>query len=200
MIDNSFEKKTRRLVVRQFREDDYDLWKETYLNLPKAKNKWDSGPREKKDLTRAQFKKVLTSLKKNCSADSYYDLFAFDKKIGAIVGHISLMDISRAIFQNAYLGYGILSPHWGKGYGYEMAKAGIEIAFKVLKLHRVEAGIDPSNKRSIALAKKLEMRREGLSKRRLFLNHEWVDIAIYALTAEEFGVKGARGSAISNRG
>lgn len=41
----------------------------------------------------------------------------------------------------------------------------IDIGFKDIKLHRIEAGIEPGNKRSIALAKSLKMRREGLKKR-----------------------------------
>lgn len=109
------------------------------------------------------------------------------------------MDISRAVFQNAYLGYGVLSTKWGKGYGKEMVKAIMEIAFKTLKIHRVEAGIEPANKRSIALAKSLKMRREGLSKRRLFLNNEWLDMVIYAMTSEEMGIKGLSGSLMQNR-
>ena len=66
-----------------------------------------------------------------------------------------------------------------------MTWAAIKFAFNELKLHRVEAGIEPSNKRSIALVKSLGLRREGLSKRRLFLNDQWLDMSIYALTKEE---------------
>ena len=199
MLDINFEKKTKRLILRPYRESDYEVWKETFSNLPKPKNRWDKGPRDKKDLTKAKFKKVLSTQKKNRDSDVFYDFIAFDKKTGEIVGFASLMDISRAVFQNAYLGYGVLSTKWGKGYGKEMVKATMEIAFKTLKIHRVEAGIEPANKRSIALAKSLKMRREGLSKRRLFLNNEWLDMIIYAMTSEEMGVKGLSGCLMQNR-
>jgi ribosomal-protein-alanine N-acetyltransferase len=89
----------------------------------------------------------MSTHRKNRKADTFYDLIAFDKKSGKIVGFCSLMDISRAVFQNAYLGYGVLSPYWGRGFGKEMVRAVIEIAFKNLGVHRVEAGIDPANKR-----------------------------------------------------
>ena len=169
------------------------------MNLPEAQNRWDSGPMGKSDLTKSKFKKILSTQKKNIKSDSYYDFIAFDKKNGQIIGHVSIMDISRGIFQNGYLGYGVLSHNWGKGYGTEMSKAAFEIAFKTLKLHRLEAGIEPSNKRSIALAKSLNMRKEGVSKRRLFLNEKWVDIALYAITTEEFGVGGAKGDDLATR-
>ena len=102
------------------------------------------------------------------------------------------MDISRDIFQNAYLGYGVFSPFWRQGYGKEGSAAILEVAFTTLRLHRVEAGVEPDNKRSIALAKSLNMRREGTSKRRLFVGGRWADISIYAITAEELGFE-ARG-------
>lgn len=188
MLDNDFKKKTKRLIIRPYQEADYEIWKATYLHLPKAQNKWDRGPKDKSELTKAAFKKVLSEQKSNRKNDMCYNFVAFDQTTGEIVGFTSLMDISRALFQNAYLGYSVLSTQWGKGYGKEMVKTTIEIAFKHLKLHRVEAGIEPANKRSIALAKSLKMRREGLSKRRLFLRGEWLDIVLYAMTSEEMNV------------
>jgi [ribosomal protein S5]-alanine N-acetyltransferase len=199
MLDICFEMQTNRLILRPLRASDYDVWKETFLNLPKAKNRWDMGPRDKKELSKLKFKKVLSTQKKHRDQDILYDLVAFDRKTDAMVGFAALTDISRGVFQNAYLGYSVLSPKWGAGYGKEMVKATLEIAFKVLKIHRVEAGIEPDNKPSIALAKSLKMRREGLSKRRLFLSNQWQDIVIYAMTAEEMGIEGLSGRLMQNR-
>jgi ribosomal-protein-alanine N-acetyltransferase len=198
-MDIHFERKTKRLILRPYKLSDYNLWKETYLNLGKPKNKWDFKARTKENLTLAQFKKILAAQKKNRKNDYFYDLFAFDKKTGAIVGFVSLMEITRGVFQNAYLGYGILNSHWGKGYGKEMVSETLKIAFKELKIHRVEAGIQPRNIRSIALAKSVGLRREGLSKRRLYLGNEWLDMDIYAMTAEELGFKGLTGNLRANR-
>lgn len=199
MIDDKFQKKTKRLVLRPFQLSDYEEWKQTFLQLPPAKNEWDREPKSLSEVSRIRFKKILGAQKKNRKNDYFYDLVAFERGSGKIVGFTSLMDISRAVFQNAYLGYAILSPYWGQGYGKEMIKATCEIAFKVCKLHRVEAGIDPRNTRSIRLAKSLGMRREGLSKRRLYLEGEWKDMAIYALTAEELGIKGSKGELMKDR-
>jgi RimJ/RimL family protein N-acetyltransferase len=40
------------------------------------------------------------------------------------------------------------------------------------------------------------MRREGLSKRRLYCRGDWQDIVIYAMTAEEMGISPPRGRLI----
>lgn len=199
MITSNFEIKTKRLIIRPYRAEDYEIWKETYLNLPPQKNKWASKAKSQEQTTKANFKAILSAQKKNRSNDCFYDFSAFDKKTGALIGHSSLMDISRAVFQNAYLGYVVHSPFWGKGYGKEMVEATMLLAFKFLKLHRLEAGIDPANKRSIALAKSLGMRREGLSKMRLFLDGKWCDMVIYAATAEDRGLHHHKGEMVKNR-
>jgi hypothetical protein len=60
MLDENFEKKTKRLILRPYRESDFLIWKETFLNLPKPKNRWDKGPRPISDLTKTKFKKILS--------------------------------------------------------------------------------------------------------------------------------------------
>ena len=66
-------------------------------------------------------------------------------------------------------------------------RATIEIGFQDLELHRVEAGIAPKNKSSLKLAKDLGMRREGLSRKRVFSSGHWRDLVLYALTTEDQG-------------
>ena len=61
--------------------------------------------------------------------------------------------------------------------------------FKDIKLHRIEAGVEPGNRRSIRLAKSLGMRREGLKKRAIFLRGEWRDLLMFTLTSEDLGIK-----------
>ena len=159
MIESNFELKTKRLIIRPYRASDYQVWKDTYLNLPPQKNQWDSSARTKEQTTKSKFKAILANQAKNRKKDHFYDFTAFKKTTGEIVGHVSLMDLSRGVFQNAFLGYSVFSPHWGKGYGKEMVNAIITLAFKTLNLHRLEAGIAPANKRSIALAKSLGDRK-----------------------------------------
>lgn len=111
------------------------------------------------------------------------------KKDGTVVGGASLMDIARGVFHNAYLGYSLSNKYWGQGYGKEAIRACILAGFKEHGLHRIEAGIAPNNRRSLALAKSLGMRKEGRKVRALFLDNRWQDIMVYALTCEDLGLK-----------
>lgn len=154
--------------------------------LHPPQNDWDEGAWKDSELTLAKYKKTLRQQKQLRDQDKFYNFGVFRKDDGVYVGMVTLMDVSRAIFQNAYLGYRIFNTYWGHGYATEACRGAIEIAFKDLKLHRVEAGIEPSNKISIKVAKKLGLRKEGLSLRRLNVRGKWKDILIYAGTREDF--------------
>jgi hypothetical protein len=68
-------------------------------------------------------------------------------------------------------------------------RAAIDIGFRDLNLHRIEAGVEPGNIRSIRLARKMKMRREGLKKRAIYLRGRWVDLIVYTLTSEDLGYR-----------
>lgn len=59
-------------------------------------------------------------------------------------------------------------------------------SFKRLKLHRLEANIQPHNTASIALVKCAGFVREGLSRRYLKICGRWRDHERWALLAEEW--------------
>jgi ribosomal-protein-alanine N-acetyltransferase len=60
----------------------------------------------------------------------------------------------------------------------------IDHGFKTLKLHRLEANIQPMNKRSIDLVAGLGFELEGLSPRFLKICGRWRDHERWALRAE----------------
>jgi ribosomal-protein-alanine N-acetyltransferase len=99
------------------------------------------------------------------------------------------MNFVRSVTQSSFIGYALFNKYWGFGYAEESVNALIEIAFRDHKLHRVVAGIEPDNKRSIKLAKKLGFRKEGISKRVVLLRGKWQDLIQFALTTEDKNIK-----------
>lgn len=179
-------KATKRLIIRPLEAQDHENWQQAYSCQYPPRNEWDITNWKESELTRAKFKEILKIEKKLREQDKYYHFGIFRKDDGVLIGSISLMDVSRGVFQNAYLGYRIFNNYWGQGYAQESCQAALYLAFRNLKLHRVEAGISPNNPRSIRVAKALGMRREGLSKRRIYVEKKWIDLSLYAITVEEF--------------
>jgi len=105
---------------------------------------------------------------------------------GELVGVINLNEIVRASFQGAYLGCYAFLPHVGRGYMSEGLQLILRRAFGDLRLHRVEANIQPENKSSLAFFRRLGFRREGYSPRYLKVAGRWRDHERWALLAEEW--------------
>jgi len=104
----------------------------------------------------------------------------------AILGFFNLSHITRGLLQSAYLGYAVGKPYAGHGYMREGLDLVIKRAFSALRLHRVEANIQPGNRASIALARGAGFRREGFSPRYLKIGGRWRDHERWALLADEW--------------
>ncbi len=104
----------------------------------------------------------------------------------AIVGAFNIGEIVRGLFQSAYLGYYAFAPHAGAGYMSEGLELVLHVAFRVLKLHRLEANVQPTNRRSLALVRRAGFVREGYSRRYVRVAGQWRDHVRMALLVEEW--------------
>ncbi len=84
-------------------------------------------------------------------AKTFRGLLAVRREDGAIVGAFKLSQIFHGDFRNAYLGYWVGAPFAGQGYMTEAMALLLSHAFRTLKLHRVEANVQPGNRRSAEL-------------------------------------------------
>ena len=123
---------------------------------------------------------------KRCRRLDFAAYFVCDGKSGAIVGYADLSQIYRGGFQSAYLGYAVGAPYSGQGYMTEGLDLVLRDGFRVLKLHRIEANIQPSNAASIAIVKRLGFRLEGYSPRYLKVCGQWRDHERWVILAEEW--------------
>jgi len=112
--------------------------------------------------------------------------FVIRRDTGALAGVINVSEIVRGNFQSAYLGYYAFTPHAGQGLMREGLASVIDDAFTRLKLHRLEANIQPANQASIRLVRTLGFHREGFSPRYLKIHARWRDHARWAILAEDW--------------
>jgi ribosomal-protein-alanine N-acetyltransferase len=127
-------------------------------------------------------------------ADNFFALLTRRTEDDAIVGLFEFSEVVRGSFQNAYLGYWVGEPYAGQGYMREGMQLALRFAFQDLRLHRVEANIQPANKPSLALAKRAGFRREGFSPRYLKIGGRWRDHERWAILSDDgrTRVKGRR--------
>ena len=100
---------------------------------------------------------------------------------GQLAGVIELRDIFMGDFCNAYVIYYAFAGHTGQGFMTEALKRIIRIAFTRLKLHRLEAYIQPDNHASLALATVCGFNKEGYSPKFLRKGGQWRDHERWAL-------------------
>ena len=83
------------------------------------------------------------------------------------------------------IGMALHNEYWGQGYGTEVGALVLQLAFEQLAVHRIEALIEPSNARSLALVKKAGFTKEGLLRERI-LDEHWIDTEVWSLLEHEW--------------
>ena len=123
---------------------------------------------------------------KRCQRDDFEGFLVCEVDGDAIVGSINLSQIFRGGFQSAYIGYQAGAPFARQGYMTEALQLVLKYAFNTMKLHRIEANIQPSNVASIALVKRVGFSKEGYSRRYLKICGRWQDHERWAIVAEDW--------------
>jgi ribosomal-protein-alanine N-acetyltransferase len=104
----------------------------------------------------------------------------------ALAGVINFSEIVRGAFHSAYVGYYAFAPLAGDGYMTEGFALALDFVFRKIKLHRIEANVQPANGRSLALVERVGFAREGYSPRYVKIGGRWRDHVRYAMLAENW--------------
>jgi [ribosomal protein S5]-alanine N-acetyltransferase len=110
----------------------------------------------------------------------------------SLIGRVTLSNIVRRAFQNAYIGYSLDRDHNGRGFMTAAVSATVDYAFGPGELHRVQAAVMPDNVASIRVVEKAGFRKEGFAPNYLRINGRWRDHNLYATTVEDRGTPTGR--------
>lgn len=97
-----------------------------------------------------------------------------------MIGKCILFQFSPAN-RRAEIGFILNRNYWRRGLMFQALQAVIHFAFTDLKLHRLEADVDPDNAGSLGVLEKLGFQREGLFRDRWLSHGEWVDSVMLGL-------------------
>ena len=121
-----------------------------------------------------------------CRQDDYFGFLICRRGDDVVVGKINLFNIIRRGLQTGCVGYLISQAHARQGYATEALRVLLRFAFRQVKLHRVEANIQPHNASSLALVRRAGFACEGLSPRYVKIGGRWRDHERWALLAEDW--------------
>ncbi len=103
---------------------------------------------------------------------------AFANHTCDLVGQVSLQRTAPRV---ASFGIGLGQPHWGAGYGTELAARVIAFGFEFAGLHRIEADVAVDHLACRRVLEKAGMRCEGVARECIFAQGKWWTEAKYAL-------------------
>ncbi len=104
---------------------------------------------------------LIASLAEAWEKGSYFFLGGFEKKSGEFVVQVYVEPVNRTLPEYE-IGYFVDVEHEGQGYVTEAVRATLAILFDQVGAHRVSLKCDQTNLRSLRVAERCHMTREGL--------------------------------------
>ncbi|MBR1743411.1 MAG: GNAT family N-acetyltransferase [Lachnospiraceae bacterium] len=102
-----------------------------------------------------------------------------------IIGSACFSNIVRGAFQKCMVGYKLDQLHCHQGYMTEALSFLVPMVARELKLHRVEAFVQPNNESSVALLSRLHFKEEGYLSSFAEINGKWTDHLLFSYFPDE---------------
>lgn len=164
---------------------DYVAWAELRALSRAHLVPWEPAwPRD--DLSRSGYRRRLRHYQREARDDLGYAFLLFDPATGTLMGGVTLSNVRRGVTQSATLGYWLGLPFVHRGHMTEAVRAVTSHSFETLRLHRVEAAVQPVNEPSIRVLERAGYEREGLARRYLKINGAWQDHYLFAAISDEW--------------
>ena len=170
---------TERLLLRRVEKSDVD--EIFFLRSDKNVLQYlDRPPAANNDEALAWIEKIIELGENNESI-----LWAITlKPDDTLVGTICFWNLQKENYRSE-IGYALHTAQQGKGIMHEAMIAILDYGFKIMKLHSVEANVNPKNLPSIKLLERNNFIREAYFKENYFYDGKFLDSAIYSLIDPE---------------
>ncbi len=167
---------TERLLIRKFTEDDLDKLIE--LRADEDVIKYIGGRR----MQNPESIKKRLRFYIDCYNKYGYGMCALVwKETGEMFGWSGLQPLEET--GETEVGYGMTKEFWGRGIGYECAKAWLEFGFKTANAIRIVAVADPENTGSWRIMEKLGMTHEKTAE------YYGMECKFYGISRDEYLTK-----------
>lgn len=166
---------TERLTLREITRDDAEAFfaLRTHPDVTKYADRFPPNSMEE---IHAFLDKIFEAITANESIAWAISLKGSAEFIGTVNFHRTYREHYRA-----EMGYQLFSDYWRKGIMTEAVKAAIDYGFNTMKLHSIEAQVNPNNEASIALLKKCGFEQEAYFKENFYFNGKFLDTPVFSL-------------------
>jgi ribosomal-protein-alanine N-acetyltransferase len=166
---------SERLIFRAFKNSDaHDLFLIRsnddvmyFMDSPTHKTLQDS-------------EKVISSVEKTYKNQTGVNWAIIENSTNEFIGYFGYWRIIKEHCR-AEIGYALKPEFWGRGYMSETLKILIDFGFNDLRIHSIEANVNPKNEKSVQLLEKLNFKKEAYFRENYFFNGKFVDSIIYSL-------------------
>jgi RimJ/RimL family protein N-acetyltransferase len=172
---------TERLILREFREEDWRDVQE-YRSDPAVVKYLPFEPATEEE-TKTLITKIIGFQK--AQPRMVYNFALIDKKDDKVIGSCSL-ELSIDGDKQGEIGYVLNRNNWNQGLMTECARKVISFGFGQLGMHRIFGGCDPANTASYRVMEKLGMQKEGHLREHEFRKGAWRDILLYSILEHEW--------------
>ncbi len=172
---------TERLILRDFREEDWHDVHE-YGSDPIVVKYLPFNPNTEDD-TKAVIMRFLTQQKEQPRFS--YDFALINKMENKLIGSCGIK-VKSAENKEGEIVYLLNHSYWNHGYITEAARKVLSFGFGQLGLHRIYAVCDPANTGSYRVMEKLGMQREGHLREHEFWKGVWRDFLLYSILEKEW--------------
>lgn len=166
---------TERLNLRRISdEDDKDIF---FLRSDKEMLQFlDRDPAKTIDEAR----KWIRTINEGIDGNQYITWGIALKNEPKLIGTITFWNVKKEHFR-AEIGYALHPLFQVRGLMREAMTIVLDYGFNIMKLHSVEANVNPMNTRSIQLLEKNDFVREAYHRENYYYNGRFLDSAIYSL-------------------
>ena len=179
LLDLSFQPfpviETDRLILREVTLDDAEAFFQLRTNID-AMRFLDKYLPKKIEEIQELIGKIIEGIQKNESIGWAICMKGNPSLLGTIGYHRIYKEHYRA-----EIGYMLQPAYWNKGIMSEAITKILDFGFNNMKLHSIEAHINPNNDASKSILKKFKFIKEAYHKENYFFNGKFLDTEIYSL-------------------
>jgi ribosomal-protein-alanine N-acetyltransferase len=176
--------KTNRLIIREYDPGDFKPFYELVAD-PDIRHFSLLTTHHNVDSAIIEFNNILKE--RESSVRKRFILAVIAKDGGQYIGDVGFEILKQnATGGIAEIGYFLVKPAWGKGYGTEIASALINYCFSNLAVHKVVASCDKRNAASEKVMIKCGMKKEAEMKLNRYKDKEWHDELKYGILKEDW--------------